>query len=100
MRTIGTMRFTRPDKAFRRLSGVVLLAAPLLGACSDGHETGERGGASIGFAVTALQEGEETGTRGAATRAAATDSVPRLEITAMEGETSEDEQELYLHTLT
>ena len=100
MRTIGTMRFTRPDKAFRRLSGCLLLAALLLGACSDGHETGERGGASIGFAVTALQEGEETGTRGTATRAATTDSVPRLEITAIEGETSEDGQELYLHTLT
>src|SRR3712207_8879557 len=99
MRTIGTMRFTRPDKAFRRLSGVVLLAALLLGACSDGHETGERGGASIGYALTGLQEGEETGKRGAATPAAVTESAPRLEITAIERGTPENGKEPYPHTL-
>ncbi|RRD90855.1 fimbrillin family protein [Bacteroides heparinolyticus] len=96
MRTIVTMRFIRPARPFRLLPGVVLLSALLFAACSDEHETGHRAGASIGFAVTALQG---AGDAPATTRASA-DSVPHLEITPIGGETSDGGQELYLHTLT
>ena len=90
------MRFIRPATTFRLLPGVVLLSALLFAACSDEHETGHRAGTSIGFAVTALQG---AGDAPATTRASA-DSVPRLEITPIGGETSDGGQELYLHTLT
>ncbi|TCO84880.1 hypothetical protein EV202_1582, partial [Bacteroides heparinolyticus] len=96
MRTIGTMRFIRPATASRLLPGGLLLSMLLFAACSDEHETGHRAGTSIGFAVTALQG---AGDAPSTTRAAA-DSVPRLEITPIGGETSDGGQELYLHTLT
>ena len=96
MRTIVTMRFIRPATASRLLPGGLLLSALLFAACSDEHETGHRAGASIGFAVTALQG---AGDAPSTTRAAA-DSVPHLEITPIGGETSDGGQELYLHTLT
>ncbi|WP_129588760.1 fimbrillin family protein [Prevotella heparinolytica] len=96
MRTIVTMRFIRPATASRLLPGGLLLSALLFAACSDEHETGHRAGASIGFAVTALQG---AGDAPSTTRASA-DSVPHLEITPIGGETSDGGQELYLHTLT
>ncbi|AVM57919.1 hypothetical protein C3V43_09250 [Bacteroides heparinolyticus] len=90
------MRFIRPATASRLLPGGLLLSALLFAACSDEHETGHRAGASIGFAVTALQG---AGDAPSTTRASA-DSVPHLEITPIGGETSDGGQELYLHTLT
>ena len=93
------MRFIRPATASRLLPGGLLLSMLLFAACSDEHETGRRAGTSIGFSVTALQEAGESGTKGAVTRASA-DSVPRLEITPIGGETADDGRQLYLHTLT
>ncbi|WP_144597908.1 fimbrillin family protein [Bacteroides zoogleoformans] len=96
-----TMRFIRPVTTSRLLSGVVLalLSALLFAACSDEEDGGGLRGRTIGFEMTAPQGAEETGTKGAATRAAA-DTLPRVEITAIEGTTDEEGRQLYLHTLT
>ena len=95
------MRFIRPVTTSRLLSGVVLalLSALLFAACSDEEDGGGLRGRTIGFEMTAPQGAEETGTKGAATRAAA-DTLPRVEITAIEGTTDEEGRQLYLHTLT
>ena len=90
------MGFICRGSVFRLLSGGMLLSALLFGACSDEHETGRHAGASIGFNVTAPQGAEDA----AATTRAVSDTLPGLEITAIEGETSDDGKELYLHTLT
>ncbi|WP_315087661.1 fimbrillin family protein [Bacteroides heparinolyticus] len=94
-----TMRFTCLGKAFLTLSGGMLLSALLCIACSDG-EYGERlPGKTIGFNVTASQGAVDVGTKHTSTRTAA-DTLPRLEITAMDGEADGEGRPLYLHTLT
>ena len=91
-----TTRFICTGTSSRLLSGGMLLSMLLFAACSDEHETGRHAGTSIGFNVTALQEAGNV----SATTRTATVPLPQVEITPIEGETTADGKELYLHTFT
>src|SRR3712207_4051326 len=86
-------------------AGAAALLLSVAGACTDEREQGCSSGERIGFAVDLWQEGrteQAARTKGTETKAGTlpADTLPTVQVIALEGDASADGQPLYLHAVT